>query len=259
MLLFLLNHGLILLVISFTIFLKEEIMKYIIVAVLALQLSGCSVMPELDSYGTTSDVRVAQNISTNELLPGTKLLPPYVTENPRDRQALASDPYVSEAHNVTFPDVSCGVQQGDIVIYTGARKLLFVTACGEGKLYPIAVGREGMQWAGSTTVERATPWPDWRPPEEMRIREAVKGHDLPVMMPGGLDNPLGARAIYLAGTPYRIHGTNKPESIGTDASSGCIRMHNADVMDLYSKVRVGARVYVLDKNGMLPNKIAVQN
>lgn len=181
------------------------------------------------------------------------------SEDPRDRDALASDSYVSEVHDVTFPDSSCAVKQGDIVIYTSGHKLLFATGCGEGRVYPIAVGRDGMKFAGATTVERTTLWPDWYPPEEMRAREATKGHFLPIMMPGGKGNPLGARAIYLAGTQYRIHGTDKPESIGTDASSGCIRMHNADVMDLFNRVQVGAHVYVLDKDGKVPNQIVLQN
>jgi len=230
----------------------NKIFSMTAILITTVALSGCSSMmsAELDSgYGAPAyqGVQLSQNISTDHV------------QDPRDLVALSADTNVSAMTHNTFADPQCQLHVGDIIIYTRERKLMFATGCGEGDLYPIAVGREGMQWSGSTTVERKAEWPDWRPPEEMRIREAAKGHDLPEMMPGGPDNPLGARAIYLAGTPYRIHGTNKPESIGTDASSGCIRMHNADVIALYNKVPVGAHVYVLDQNGNLSNSVMVQN
>jgi lipoprotein-anchoring transpeptidase ErfK/SrfK len=103
------------------------------------------------------------------------------------------------------------------------------------------VGRDGFTWSGTKTIERKSEWPDWLPPAEMLQRQPY----LPRFMAGGPGNPLGARAMYLSGSVYRIHGTNKPSSIGTHVSSGCIRMLNEDVIDLYGRTRVGTRVVVL--------------
>jgi lipoprotein-anchoring transpeptidase ErfK/SrfK len=107
------------------------------------------------------------------------------------------------------------------------------------------VGREGFTWTGAETVTRKTEWPDWTPPQEMLARQPY----LPRWMAGGEGNPLGARAIYLGTTVYRIHGTNMPETIGHKVSSGCIRMLNADVIDLYSRVTVGTKIVVLPSPG----------
>jgi hypothetical protein len=107
--------------------------------------------------------------------------------------------------------------------------------------YGIGVGRKGFTWSGEQTVARKTEWPDWRPPTEMLSRQPY----LPRFMAGGPGNPLGARAMYLGDTEYRIHGTNKPDTIGKQVSSGCIRLTNEDVMDLYNRVNVGAKVIVL--------------
>jgi lipoprotein-anchoring transpeptidase ErfK/SrfK len=114
---------------------------------------------------------------------------------------------------------------------------------GDGKAlrYGIGVGREGFTWSGVERVTRMLEWPDWTPPDEMIVRQPY----LPRFMAGGETNPLGARALYLGNTVYRIHGTNQPSTIGTFVSSGCIRLTNEDVMDLYRRVRVGTRVLVL--------------
>jgi len=114
---------------------------------------------------------------------------------------------------------------------------------GDGKAlrYGVGVGREGFTWSGAERVTRMLEWPDWTPPEEMIARQPY----LPRFMAGGETNPLGARAFYLGNTVYRIHGTNQPSTIGTFVSSGCIRLTNEDVMDLYRRVRVGTRVVVL--------------
>lgn len=133
---------------------------------------------------------------------------------------------------------------GSIIVQTPERALYFVTGPGQARRYSVGVGREGFQWSGASTIVNKAEWPTWRPPEEMIKREAAKGHILPPEMAGGPENPLGARAMYIGGKLYRIHGTNSPGSIGTAASSGCIRMMNADVIELYDKVKVGARVYV---------------
>ncbi|HEV2727808.1 MAG TPA: L,D-transpeptidase [Solirubrobacterales bacterium] len=130
---------------------------------------------------------------------------------------------------------------GTIVISTEERRLYYVTSRGEAIQYAVGVGRPGFEWAGTKTVSMKREWPDWRPPAEMLRRRP----DLPRYMPGGLDNPLGARAMYLGGTLYRIHGSNEPETIGQAVSSGCIRMTNEDVVDLYNRVKVGTKVVVL--------------
>ncbi|MCJ8506510.1 L,D-transpeptidase [Rhizobium lemnae] len=134
---------------------------------------------------------------------------------------------------------------GTIVIDTNNRFLYLVMEGGQAKRYGVGVGKPGFEWAGTHTVTRKAEWPDWHPPKEMIAREAAKGHYLPVKMEGGPENPLGARALYLGSTLYRIHGTNAPWTIGSAVSSGCIRMRNEDVTDLYGRVNVGTKVIVM--------------
>jgi lipoprotein-anchoring transpeptidase ErfK/SrfK len=112
---------------------------------------------------------------------------------------------------------------------------------GKAIRYGIGVGRDGFTWSGAKTIERKSEWPDWLPPADMLQRQPY----LPRFMAGGPGNPLGARAMYLSGTVYRIHGTNKPSSIGQHVSSGCIRLLNEDVIDLYSRTQIGTKVVVL--------------
>jgi lipoprotein-anchoring transpeptidase ErfK/SrfK len=133
---------------------------------------------------------------------------------------------------------------GTIIIDHSDRRLYHVISKGMAMVYGVSVGREGFGWTGSEVVTAKSEWPTWNPPKEMRIREARKGHILPETMEGGLDNPLGARAMYLGSTEYRIHGTNQPSSIGKAMSSGCIRMANEDVEYLYAHVKIGTRVVV---------------
>ncbi len=133
---------------------------------------------------------------------------------------------------------------GSLIVRTPERALYFVSAKGEAIRYAVGVGKEGMQWSGTSRIERKAEWPSWTPPAEMIKREAEKGHILPPFMEGGPGNPLGARALYIGGRIYRVHGTNNEASIGGAVSSGCIRMMNADVIDLYDRVKVGARIYV---------------
>jgi lipoprotein-anchoring transpeptidase ErfK/SrfK len=130
---------------------------------------------------------------------------------------------------------------GVIVIDTPHRFLFLVENGGHALRYGIGVGRPGFEWAGVKTISRKAEWPDWTPPPEMLLRRP----DLPRHMDGGLGNPLGARALYLGSSMYRIHGTNEPWTIGQNVSSGCIRMMNDDVIDLYSRVKVGAKVIVI--------------
>lgn len=134
---------------------------------------------------------------------------------------------------------------GTIVIDTRERFLYLVMADGMAKRYGVGVGKPGFEWAGTHKVTAKREWPTWRPPQEMIAREAAKGHFLPASMEGGPENPLGARALYLGSTLYRIHGTNAPWSIGSGVSSGCIRMRNEDVTDLYERVKVGTKVIVI--------------
>lgn len=133
---------------------------------------------------------------------------------------------------------------GTIVIDTEARFLYLILAGGKAKRYGVGVGRPGFEWAGTHTITRKAEWPDWTPPAEMVAREAERGRILPASMKGGPNNPLGARALYLGDTLYRIHGSNEPWTIGHAVSSGCIRMRNEDVVDLYSRVGVGTKVLV---------------
>ncbi|MFD1330965.1 L,D-transpeptidase [Methylopila musalis] len=132
-------------------------------------------------------------------------------------------------------------EPGTIVINTSERFLYLVQADGTAIRYGVGVGKEGFSWKGVETISSKREWPDWRPPAEMRQRRP----ELPVFMAGGPNNPLGARALYLGSTLYRIHGSNEPWSIGRAVSSGCIRMTNEDVTDLYERVGVGTRVKVM--------------
>jgi lipoprotein-anchoring transpeptidase ErfK/SrfK len=130
---------------------------------------------------------------------------------------------------------------GTIIVDTPNTYLYLVLPSGRAMRYGIGVGREGFTWSGVKTIERKAEWPDWTPPPEMIARQPY----LPRFVAGGPSNPLGARAMYLSGSVYRIHGTNAPSTIGGRVSSGCIRMVNEDVIDLYSRVHVGTKVVVL--------------
>lgn len=136
------------------------------------------------------------------------------------------------------------VAPGTIIVDNSERRLYHVLGDGTAMKYAISVGRKGFIWTGTNTVSRKAEWPTWNPPAEMRAREAKKGHILPVTMKGGINNPLGARAMYLGSTIYRIHGTNQPSSLGKAMSSGCIRMANEDVEHLYANVTIGTKVIV---------------
>jgi lipoprotein-anchoring transpeptidase ErfK/SrfK len=142
---------------------------------------------------------------------------------------------------------------GTIVIDTPNTYLYYVLGNGKAVRYGIGVGREGFTWNGTQSVARKTEWPDWHPPAEMIARQPY----LPRFMAGGPGNPLGARAMYLGNSLYRIHGTNAPETIGTKVSSGCIRLINADVIDLFNRVTVGTKVVVMpDGPRTAPSNVA---
>jgi lipoprotein-anchoring transpeptidase ErfK/SrfK len=129
---------------------------------------------------------------------------------------------------------------GTIIVSTQERRLYYILPGNQAVRYGVGVGRPGFEWGGVRTVTAKREWPDWTPPSQMLRRRP----DLPRHMAGGPENPLGSRAMYLGGTLYRIHGSNEPGTIGTAVSSGCIRMTNEDVQDLYNRVRVGTRVIV---------------
>lgn len=129
---------------------------------------------------------------------------------------------------------------GTVVISTSQRRLYFVLGQGQAIQYGVGVGRPGFTWLGTKAVSMKREWPKWRPPSQMLRRRP----DLPRYMKGGLGNPLGARALYLGSSMYRIHSSNEPETFGYAVSSGCIRMTNADVIDLYNRVKVGTKVVV---------------
>jgi lipoprotein-anchoring transpeptidase ErfK/SrfK len=130
---------------------------------------------------------------------------------------------------------------GTVVISTTHRRLYYVLGSGRAIEYGVGVGRRGFTWSGTKRVSRKREWPDWTPPAQMLKRRP----DLPRHMVGGMDNPLGARALYLGSSNYRIHGSNEPNTIGAAVSSGCIRMTNHDVVDLYGRVKIGTKVVVL--------------
>ncbi|UCI07227.1 L,D-transpeptidase [Mesorhizobium sp. B1-1-8] len=134
---------------------------------------------------------------------------------------------------------------GTIVIDTHQNFLYLVEKNGKARRYGVGTGKPGFEWSGTHKITDKKVWPDWRPPAVMIKREAAKGRYLPTYLAGGIENPLGARALYIGTTEYRIHGTNQPWTIGSAVSSGCIRMRNEDVVDLYERVNVGTTVEVI--------------
>ncbi len=137
-------------------------------------------------------------------------------------------------------DFESSLPVGSVLVDTGDRFLYLIMEDGKALRYGVGVGREGFEWTGRDRITRKAEWPGWTPPAAMRARQP----ELPAYMPGGPDNPLGARALYIGSTLYRLHGTSDPYSIGQAVSSGCIRLMNEDVIDLYERVRVGALVVV---------------
>jgi lipoprotein-anchoring transpeptidase ErfK/SrfK len=165
-----------------------------------------------------------------------------------------SSPDIAAAQRVPGPvpeqlrarviDFPSPLAEGSVLVRTSARRLYFIMPDGKAIEYHVGVGRDGFTWSGTDAISRKAEWPDWRPPPEMIARERRKGHNLQAFVPGGPGNPLGARALYIGETAFRIHGTTEPWSIGQAVSSGCIRMFNAEVIDLYDRVALGATVVV---------------
>ncbi len=171
--------------------------------------------------------------------PPAAYVPPVVQSAPsEDEDTTAELPARLKRQIVSYASREA---PGTIIIDTPNTYLYYVLGGGQAIRYGIGVGRDGFTWSGVQSITRKAEWPDWTPPPEMIARQPY----LPRQMAGGPGNPLGARAMYLGGTVYRIHGTNAPQTIGTRISSGCIRLTNPDVSDLYSRVSVGSKVIVL--------------
>jgi lipoprotein-anchoring transpeptidase ErfK/SrfK len=202
------------------------------------QLLALSLDPTLQSLTTSSEPNVLQRNAPSQNQPAAA--PADVTTDVPARLHRQQVYYATTE------------APGTIVVDTPNTYLYFVLGGGKAIRYGIGVGRDGFTWSGAKTIERKSEWPDWLPPAEMIQRQPY----LPRFMAGGPGNPLGARAMYLSGTVYRIHGTNKPSSIGQHVSSGCIRMLNEDVIDLYSRTPIGTRVVVLP---MDHTRVAVAN
>lgn len=171
----------------------------------------------------------------------------YVNEAP---QAADEDAQLPDRLRKQIVAFDRSEPAGTIVIDTNNTYLYYVLGNGRAIRYGVGVGREGFTWSGVQSVSRKAEWPDWHPPAEMIARQPY----LPRFVAGGPGNPLGARAMYLGSSEYRIHGTNDPSTIGKFVSSGCIRMTNEDVIDLFGRVNVGAKVVVLPKNAPLMAK-----
>jgi lipoprotein-anchoring transpeptidase ErfK/SrfK len=176
---------------------------------------------------------------------------------PREQTVIAPAP---EDEDSVLPErlrrtiVNLGTREapGTVIIDTGNTALYYVLGEGRAIRYGVGVGRQGFTWSGAETISRKAEWPDWYPPSEMIARQPY----LPRFMAGGPGNPLGARAMYLGSSEYRIHGTNDPTTIGKFVSSGCIRLTNEDVTDLFNRVNVGTRIVVLPKNAPLRTPVA---
>ena len=197
-------------------------MRRLIIAALMLGLAGCASVPLPDRNNLAdlvSEPVFATPISEVQS-PGGQVLPAWLTRYEPDT----------------------------IVVNTREHTLYYIDRDGNGVSYPVGVAREGFGWSGRSYIAAKKDWPTWTPPKAMIEREARRGHFLPESMPGGLDNPLGAHALYLHSggrdTQYRIHGTNDPESIGRNASSGCVRMNDEHILDLSARVRIGTKVVV---------------
>jgi lipoprotein-anchoring transpeptidase ErfK/SrfK len=191
---------------------------FLAAAALWVGTAGAAPLPPQDTFTSAAVAPLADETEPFELAPNLR------------RQLVA---------------YSANVAPGTVIIDTANTYLYFVLGDGKAIRYGIGVGRQGFTWSGVERVTRKAEWPDWYPPAEMIARQPY----LARFTAGGEGNPLGARAIYLGNTVYRIHGTNAPETIGTNVSSGCIRLLNADVTDLYSRVNVGTKIIVLPNHG----------
>jgi lipoprotein-anchoring transpeptidase ErfK/SrfK len=197
----------------------------------ALALAGCNT-------------RTAQTPPPVQVAAATPATP--LTGEARDKEWMKLAPQAPVDPKIARAVIDYPTKEapGTVIVVTKERRLYYVMPEGKAMSYPVAVGNAGMAWAGTANIDRKSEWPDWHPPAEMLARRP----DLPKRLEGGPTSPIGARALYLAegkkDTLFRIHGTNEPEKIGQAVSSGCIRMLNADVVDLYERVPIGTKVVV---------------
>jgi lipoprotein-anchoring transpeptidase ErfK/SrfK len=204
----------------------------------ALVLAGAMLVAPLFSSAASAQV-LGYAPAPQSAFPSDNMVAP-------DEPALTGDGSVlPERLRRTVVALDTREAPGTVIIDTGNTALYYVLGQGRAIRYGVGVGREGFTWAGVQTISRKAEWPDWHPPAQMIARQPY----LPRFMAGGPGNPLGARAMYLGSSEYRIHGTNDPTTIGKFVSSGCIRLTNEDVSDLFSRVDVGTRVVVLPKTG----------
>ncbi len=178
-----------------------------------------------------------------------------MTLPPEDQPETGTPPELPANLRRQTVDFKTKEPAGTIIVDTGHTYLYLILGRGKAMRYGIGVGREGFTWSGVEKISRMKEWPDWFPPKEMIERQPY----LPRMMAGGKGNPLGARALYLGHTLYRIHGTNQPSTIGKFVSSGCIRLLNPDIEDLFSRVKVGTRVIVLPAPKPAVSAVAMPN
>jgi lipoprotein-anchoring transpeptidase ErfK/SrfK len=229
------------------------------------------IMAHVRAFGFSGNRRLPLRATNALIFAGALLLAPAIFASSASAQVLgyASAPQSSfPSDNIITPNAPAATESdgsssvlperlrrtevmfntreapGTVIIDTGNTALYYVLGQGRAIRYGVGVGREGFTWSGTQTISRKAEWPDWHPPAEMIARQPY----LPRFMAGGPGNPLGARAMYLGSSEYRIHGTNDPTTIGKFVSSGCIRLTNDDVADLFSRVDVGTRVVVLPKN-----------
>jgi lipoprotein-anchoring transpeptidase ErfK/SrfK len=213
----------------------------------------------LNTQGGTPDLRPPADVTGTIPAPGAPAAvprsdPTVVAALPPEDQPETGPPVPQEARfQRQLVDYQTTEPAGTLIIDTSHTYLYLVMGRGKALRYGIGVGREGFTWSGTERISRMKEWPDWFPPKEMIDRQPY----LPRFMAGGESNPLGARALYLGNTLYRIHGTNQPSTIGSYVSSGCIRLVNADIEDLYDRVQVGTRVVVLP--GAPPPNTAAQD
>lgn len=199
------------------------------------------VMPKKFKRGAEPSAEPASDAAARSALIGeTKALRKAQAQAAKGKSGAKPSVAAVAPAQVAF---TSGYEPGSIVIDTAGRKLYYVTSSSSAFQYPVAVGKKGFAWSGTKSISKQVAWPDWRPPAEMRKRKP----GLPEHMAGGVNNPLGAKALYLGSSLYRIHGTNDVSSIGTAASSGCIRMTNGNVVHLASLAKVGTKVHVLNK------------
>ena len=200
-----------------------------------------------DSYGYQMKPRAAAAAKPTKAVSGTAA--GKIKQKKQAASLTGMKPAMAPSSGPAKVNIATGYGAGKIIIDQSSKKLYYTVSSTQAYVYPVAVGKKGFKWTGTKKVTREVNWPDWRPPAEMRKR---KPH-LPAYMAGGVKNPLGAKALYLGNSLYRIHGTNDPSSIGTEASSGCIRMHNGHVVHLASMAGVGTTVHVVSK---LPRSVA---